>query len=423
MKSNRKIIYLILLASLLLRLFLFFIFLDNQGFFYDDDSFGYIQLAENLKEGRGFSWEKEEPFTPNSFRTPIYPFFLLLHKVIFGNYFSALITQSALVVASAYILFLLAESLGIKRIGEIGAAIFLFMPFSIMVSLQFLTQPLFLFTLMLAVWLWHLFLKSGQNKYFLYVLFLLPALALIRPIAIFIYIPFLISFFYNQWFLSKNRFIYKSLFLVFIFFLILLPWMARNFRLFGEFSLSSIGPYQLYFYDAPAVYSFNHNASYAEAREFLENKINEHTQASSFKEYFTYDHSDILKEKAKEVMLESPVGFLAVRSILGFKFFVRDGIRYWLDEVRFSFVLAERIFLFTVFMGMTWSLAMLFRKNYKDKAELSFFMLVIFYFAVLSGAVSSAGLRFVVEPLIILTGLFGLKNGFDLTKNILIKTR
>ncbi|MBI2053856.1 MAG: glycosyltransferase family 39 protein [Candidatus Staskawiczbacteria bacterium] len=346
-----------------------------------------------------------------------------MHKAVFENYLIALITQSILVVASAYILFLLAEKLGHERVGEIGAAIFLFMPFSIQVSLQFLTQPFFVFVLMLAVWLWVLFLKTSHNKYFLYVSILLPILALIRPIALFIYIPFIISFFRHQWFLDRKKFMYGFLVLLTLFFLILSPWMLRNYLNFSEFSLSSIGPYQLYFYDAPAVYAFNHKVSYVEAREFLETDIKKYTQISSFDEYYTYSYSDILKQKAKEIMLESPFGLLAVRSILGFKFFVRDGIRYWFDEVNFNFVLLERVFLFTIFLGMIFSLFMLFRKDFHEKSLLFFLFIVIFYFATLTGAVASAGLRFVIEPLFILTGLLGLRYIFDIVKASLIKSR
>ena len=278
MDKNNKTIYIILLAGLLVRLFLFFNFLDTPDFFYDDDSFDYIQLAENLRINRIFSWDEDGPFLPNSFRTPGYPFFLFLHKAVFGHYSSALITQFVLVVASAYLLFLLAERLDKQRIGELAAAIFLFMPFSIQVSLQFLTQPLFTFVLMLAVWFWVLFLETNHRKHFLSASILLPILALIRPIAVFIYIPFIISLLFS----NRKRFFYYSAILIITFFSVLSPWMLRNYRLFNEFSLSSIAPYQLYFYDAPAVYSFNHGISYAEAREFLEASMNESTQASSF---------------------------------------------------------------------------------------------------------------------------------------------
>lgn len=439
---NKKIIYFILLAGLLLRLFLFFYFLDNQSFFYDDDSSGYLQLAENMRIHKIFSWDTEQSLTPNSFRTPGYPIFLFLHRILFGSYFSALITQSLLVVASAYLLFLLAESLGKRKIGEIGAAIFLFMPFSMMVSLRFLTQPIFTFILMLTVWFWFLFLRFNQNKYFLTVSLLLPVLALIRPIAVFIYLPFLISLFYSGWFLDKKKVIFRSIILIFLFFLVLSPWMLRNYRLFGEFSLSSIIPYQMYFYDAPAVYAFNHKVSYSQASKFLENDIKKYTKASSFQEYPTFIHSEILKWRAKEIIFESPTGFLAVRSILAFKFFIRDGIRYWFEEERLgsaknifdsknlsdiknlnfyqsSFVfgvLLERFLLLTLLGGLIYSIFLL--KNSLKKDIIFLLFLVITYFAVLTGAVVSAGLRFPAESLFILVGLIGFE---DIIRKLKVK--
>lgn len=433
MSRNKKTIYLILLAGFLLRLFLFFHFLDTPDFFYDDDSYGYVQLAENLKEGRGFSWDIEEPFTPNSFRTPVYPVFLLLHGVLFGNYFPALVSQSFLVVASAYLLFLLAERLGYRKAGEVGAALFLFMPFSVFVSLKFLTQPLFTFILMLALWFWFLFLRFNQNKYLLIVSLLLPILALVRPIAVFIYLPFLISLFYSGWFLDKKKVIFRSIILILLFFSVLSPWMLRNYLLFGKFSLSSIVPYQMYFYDAPAVYAFNHKVSNGQAGKFLETDIKKYTKVSSFQEYPTFKHSEILKLRAKEIIFESPTGFLAVRSILVFKFFVRDGIRYWFEEERLgsaknifdsknlsdiknldfyqlSFVfgvLLERFLLLTLLGGAVYSVFLL--KNSLKEGTLFLLFLIIIYFAVLTGAVASAGLRFPVEPLFILAGLIGLE--------------
>ncbi|MBI2053857.1 MAG: hypothetical protein HYT36_00785 [Candidatus Staskawiczbacteria bacterium] len=57
MNKSKKTIYIILLVGLLARLFLFFNFLDSPAFFYDDDSFDYVQLAENLRVNRIFSWD------------------------------------------------------------------------------------------------------------------------------------------------------------------------------------------------------------------------------------------------------------------------------------------------------------------------------------------------------------------------------
>src|SRR3989338_7862789 len=85
---NRSLI-IILVAGLLVRLFLFFYFLDEPAFFWDDDSNTYIYTAENMLAGNGFSWDTHPPYIPDAFRTPGYPIFLLLHIVLFGSYYVA----------------------------------------------------------------------------------------------------------------------------------------------------------------------------------------------------------------------------------------------------------------------------------------------------------------------------------------------
>src|SRR3989344_9361057 len=92
-----KLLFIILAGGLVLRLFLFFYFLDTPRFFWDDDSSSYINNAENTLLGNGFSRVNEPPYELDAFRTPGYPTFLLLHKIVFSDYRSALVTQSVLV--------------------------------------------------------------------------------------------------------------------------------------------------------------------------------------------------------------------------------------------------------------------------------------------------------------------------------------
>src|SRR3989344_892386 len=161
-KIHNKILFVILLGGLLIRFFLFIHYLAEPGFFYDDDSYGYIRIAENLRLGNGFSWFDSPPFKPDGFRTPLYPLFLLGHRLIFGNYTSALVTQILLAVIIAYWIYLLAKNfMNRPSVGLIASAVFLFMPFSIMVSINFLTQTLFTFVLTTAVLIWLKFLKTS----------------------------------------------------------------------------------------------------------------------------------------------------------------------------------------------------------------------------------------------------------------------
>ncbi len=406
----------ILLAGLLVRLFLFFHFQNQPKFFYDDDSKGYVQLAENLRTGHGFSWDEKAPYEANSFRTPGYPAFLLTNRALFGDYRFALLAQIILVVLTAYLIFLLAKEWKTNKLGYWAAAIFLFMPFSIMVSLRYLTQPLFTFLLTLAVWLWLKHLKNKSIKYFIGAVIILPLLALVRPIAFYLPIVFILSLVISFWPNPKEA-IKKIAILIAVFFTILSPWLARNYSLFGKFSLSSITPYQLYFYDTPAVYATTHKVSYDEARAFLEKDIKQYLPTDKFEDYMKYKSEDMLNKRSWHYLLESRLSLLVTRANLFFKFFVRDGIHYWASQCRSCLFLKfpspilsavpiylERSILGILFLGfLAFSWQSLRSKN---NAQV-FISLVVVYFALLTGAVASAGLRFPVEPLIILAGLAG----------------
>lgn len=425
LKSSHKLLTIFLLAGVALRLFLFVHFADQPSFYLDDDSAGYIQLAENMREGRGFSWEAEEPYTPNSFRTPGYPFFLLLHRLIGGSYRYALITQIILAVATAYLIFLLARDGGQVRWGGLAAAVFLFMPFSAMVSLRYLTQPLFTFGLVVTVWIWLKFLKTDQNRYLWFAAPLLPLLALIRPIAFYIYIPFLIGYLWYNFRFKQSvnwiRFIWVAVLTVAVFFLVLSPWLIRNWFLFGHFNLASIVAYQSYFYDAPAIYAHNHGVSYNEARQFLEQDIRQYVGVTRFEDYMTFEVGGVLSDRAWHYWTESWPGLILTRAILFLKFFVRDGLHYW-KEFGLSIFLAKwGIWIERGVLGLlSLGLGLSFWRTIKQRDFVSgvsgFMLILIAYFAVLTGAVVSAGLRFPVEPLIILLGLSGLSSFKRLTK-------
>ena len=408
----------ILAAGLLIRLILFSHFTDQSNFFLDDDSTGYLQLAENIRQGNGFSWEASAPYEPNSFRTPGYPFFLTMHRLITGTYRSALVTQILLVLATALLMFLLARDWGHPLLGCLTAAVFLFMPFSIMVSIRYLTQPLFIFALMLTTWVWMKFLKTDNNRYLWLSALLFPVLALIRPIAVYIYLPFLLSYLWYHFRFGEGvnwtGFVWIVLLVVAVFFLVLSPWLIRNWFLFGHFALSSISAYQLYFYDTPAVYAHNHGLSYAEARKFLEDDIKKYIGVGKFDDYMTFEVSPVLSDRAWHYLTESWLGLAVTRFGLFLKFFVRDGARYWaefgLDSrlVKLG-ALVERGVLFLLGLGLVLSLWRCLTRRDFISGVTGFALILIAYFALLTGAVASAGLRFPVEPLIILVGLSGFR--------------
>src|SRR3989338_8575614 len=115
--DHKNWLVVILAAGLAVRLIFFAFLHDDARFTIDDDSTDYLTLSENIRLGNGFSNSTVAPYAPNTFRTPGYPVFLLVHKVLTGTYQAALITQSILVVLSAWILARIGYMLEYRRIG------------------------------------------------------------------------------------------------------------------------------------------------------------------------------------------------------------------------------------------------------------------------------------------------------------------
>lgn len=415
LKSTR-LIKIILIAGLVLRLVLFFVFHNDPQFVMDDDSSGYLTLAENIRLGNGFSMITEPPYAPNTFRTPGYPFFLMLHRVITGSYQTALITQSILIVLSAWIIARIGFLLDHRRIGIGAALIFLFMPFSIRVSLEYLTQPLFTFLLMLSIWWWLLFITTKRPRFLYGAIILFPLAAIVRPIAIWLPIPFLIGLLLVSWHtgaFSIRAWFKTVLITAAVFVAILAPWCYRNYKQIGNYTLSTMRAFQLYYYDVPAILAYARHISYGEARTILESDVRPYIVSKPD----DYTSARALNERSRYYIKKYPFAAIASRPRLVMNFFLRDGIRYWfeywqgdaVDKRGIVFLIAvviERLILAAFALGTLLSLWRFFRK--KDSPLFGIIIIIIGYFAVLSGGVSSAGLRFPVEGFILLTGGAGL---------------
>lgn len=442
--SSNRVLFFILVAGLLARLFLIVFFHDHRPLFYDADSYEYLALAENMRLGHGFSWDTAEPYRPNSFRTPIYPSFIFLAQYAFGYYEAALIIQTILIFLSGYLLYLIGlEFLRNKTMALWSVGIFLFLPFSLNVSVKFLTQTLFMFFLILSVWSWIRFLKSQNKNYFLLTSLVLPILALTRPIAQYIPAVFLLSLAYavnlGRSKLSLRQFLKSAGLMIAIFFLVLSPWLVRNYKFFKVFAVSSIMPYQFYFYELPDTYALAKGVSYQEASDILRKDIDAYSKADDFGYYMKFAAGDILLERTRHYLFQYPGYAVISRVKNSVKFFLRDGIRYWYNDFNRSkrtaidiykivtlneknpfpyLVILERLFLTILFSGVLISTFYLFTKEDQNARLLSaFLLLLLLYFSFLTGVMASAGLRFPVEPIFILVGLAGLGRLFKNKKH------
>lgn len=407
------------LAFLARMAVLVFFLIGDPSFIIDNDSAGYLSLAKHLLAGQGFSWDTGMPFTPDSFRTPGYPFFLAVHYVFFGSFIPALVTQIFLSLLIGFLIVRLADRYLSIKTGIVSAGLFFFMPFSLLVTERYLTQICFTAIFMAGVWFWLEFLRSGKKTDLLLVAILIPLSALVRPIAIFLLAPFIASLCIS-WLLnntSLKKALTAGVVLVLIFGAILAPWVWRNYRIFGIPALSSITAVQLYFYDAPAIYATAKHIPYEAARTALNKHIAQVTGYSVAENPILYTElsplTPTLKEEGRKFALADPYAFVKTRAIQFFAFFTRDGIRYWIEHYGVDTyhgaglipIIIERIVLFFLTLGFFWyAFKTTMRKNIYGIT----LALVALYFALLSGVMSSAGLRFPAEPLFLLFGVAGL---------------
>jgi 4-amino-4-deoxy-L-arabinose transferase-like glycosyltransferase len=425
---RRAVIVLFALALVVRLVLLVGMSVADPGFFYDDDSSGYVQLAMNIEDGHGFSTEATAPYLPNSFRTPGYPYFLTAIHMVTGNFESALIVQILLTIGIAWLIIAIGRKYISETVGFVAATIFLFMPFSLLVAMRYLTQVSFTATLMLALWSFLIYLKNNKPVYLIAAATLVPVAALIRPIAILFVAPFIATLIFAWLFkqISWKRALGASVIFVVIFIVGIAPWLARNHEVFGNASLSSLMPFQLYFYDGPAIYATAHHLSYADARKVLDARIATVTglpYSTHVREYTEFSAlTPILVHEGIKVALENPIALIETRFIQFFKFFVRDGIRYWIERygidtahgAGFAAVVAERVILFVIMIGFFYtSVRALLSKNIPVLAM----TFVVLYFAVLTGIMASAGLRYPAEPLFLLLGTFGLYELYIIIRN------
>ena len=414
-------------GALIVRLALLFIFLPyDPTFVMDGDSIGYLSLAENLEVGNGFSSQVAPPYEPDSFRTPGYPLFLAFHHTLFGSYVTVLLSQLILTFIIALIIVRLGARYVSEKAGVIAAGIFLFMPFSLLVSMRYLTQVFFTTVLMLAVWFFLSYLKNRTDRHLILTAFLLPIAVLIRPIAIAIVAPFIASGALAVWWgqLSMKRLLAASLVLVICFSAVLSPWLIRNHAVFGTYALSSLMPFQLYYYDGPSIYATAHDISFQEAWDVLDERMkglvgfSHKEEPERFANFSTI--TPILWEAGFTNAFEDPRALIETRVAQFFKFFVRDGIRYWIerDEIPllsgwgFGVVVIERLVLAALALGFF--AALIFASRGRNLPQI-LMVLVVLYFALLTGVMASAGLRYPAEPLFLLLGVAGL---FEVYKKV-----
>lgn len=115
------------------------------------DAWGYHRLALNLDLGNGFSLHREAPFIADSVRTPLYPLFLLLVRRTLGPApRTAVLIQALLDSVTALLVYALTRRLSNPRAGRIAALLYALDPTQVRYASELLTETALAFLVTLC---------------------------------------------------------------------------------------------------------------------------------------------------------------------------------------------------------------------------------------------------------------------------------
>ncbi len=197
------------------------------------DEIGYVGIAHNLLEGKGYSLGGES----TTYRAPAYPIFLAILYWCFGSSFGVVLVQAILGACLCVIIYGFVKRLTDERSASLAALFVIFDPFLIYYTNKQLSEVMFAFLIVLSFWC---FYKSFEpDRSFPWVIYAAIAWALTslcRP-SVFIFI-FLAPVSYFLFF-GIRKALLRSLVFVAVSFAVLSVWGFRNKKVAGHFVLTA----------------------------------------------------------------------------------------------------------------------------------------------------------------------------------------
>ena len=291
---------------------------------------GYFTVSQNLILGNGLSSDQGPPYTPYSFRPPLYHFFIAGAHALFGGYggviFFQILIASFLPVLGMRLASYLVESR--KIILALGIILSL-EPSAILYSVFFYAETFFMFWFFISLLYLFKYLKDRQLIYLALSAFLLGLATLTRPTTE--YVPLIIVA-VLLWAERKNIFSRKILInsgvYVAVFLITISPWVYRNYTVFGVPGISPQAGVNLYTTLLPTVYSIEKGTTFQEEFAAL--------MASGVRgpndAYITDGKK--YKEIAIPILVNHPKGLFLSALNSGLSFFTLDGTFDFLRHIK-----------------------------------------------------------------------------------------
>lgn len=409
------------------------------------DAVSYFQLAR--QPSYFFSLDiRPLPETPDAFlRTPGYPLFLApILRLAQDSILAVFVVQVIISALSAVLIYRIANLLQFPKLVGLGAGLlFALEPNIAVYAVSIITEPLFVFLLLLFTYLLvgGLLKNKLDKKRYLFLGMLSGFTVLVRPVLypfIFVIIAVLAFYLIKQ---TRGR-TWLKLTLIFTagIYLLVFPWLLRNKIIFNTWSVSSISGVHAFLSYAVPFYAYQHGVN----KNAAETELMKRIKLLTVGDKYDLRNSAIYKKFAREIITADLPGYLFFHAANTTAFFLGNGYRNIPRDLGFSsaypavnlstvrllinrqfgvllgFFRSHPVYL-AVFAGgaVLWFLITLFmlyglltglfrESDRIKKYFLIFCGLAILYFAAVAGPEAYYKMRMPVNPFIFILAFYGL---------------
>lgn len=240
-------------ALILFRIIVYACFLGFDGEYLEEDSGYYLWLADILREHHVFSQSDIPPFSPQIFRTPGYPVFLVfLHELGMESPYWATFWQEIIYGLSIFIFYRYGKRFFSEKLIQMGVIFLLIEPGGLSTPKMILSETLFLPFFFGALFAIGYYFRGNNWRYLALSGALMGVGAYIRPAIM--YFPIvatliLVAFAYK----NRKRWLHASVLLI-AFTIVISPWLLRNYHYFGKLVMSGQQSNMLANYHVPVVW-------------------------------------------------------------------------------------------------------------------------------------------------------------------------
>ncbi len=328
--KQHKIEFAVFFVAVIARLVFFFICLNANGgnlinTIHGQD--GYFELSKNLLLGNGFSINPTPPFFEYSYGVPMYPFFLAFLLWATQSYAATAMIQLLLAALTPLIgmhltrLVLPSHPLFDHAPLVVGILLAI-VPYQMLFSFSFYTETLFILVFWIFLILFLNFLKTPSTRLAVWSGLFLGLATLTKPTVQYIVvvaIVFALWHFRNE---LRRDIMLKLASFSLIFFIVLAPWLYRNYQTFNMINLGSQVPFNLYEVLLPSVLAIENQTSFALEQQKLPLKA-----ADIF-----FDTPESLLGEALTEILRHPLALIKLSILNSVTFFTHDGMLTFLQN-------------------------------------------------------------------------------------------